>query len=95
MTAVQVYDLPKQSDFLHSARNQIPHFAYDLIDGTASLRAARLRDDAERAMHVASRIIQTKAVAWRGASCWSRIVDCEPGSSPASTIENRKSSILL
>ena len=54
VTAIQVYDLPEQSDFLHSARHQAAHFAHDLIYRTAALRSARLRDDAEGAMHVAS-----------------------------------------
>src|SRR5581483_8106724 len=38
-------------------------------------------------------MIETKAVACFGASCWSQMVDCEPGSSAISTIERRRSSI--
>src|SRR5436309_14954841 len=52
--AIQVHDLPEQSDFLHSARRQAAYFAQNLIDRTAALRSARLRDDPEGAMHVAS-----------------------------------------
>src|SRR4030095_6683922 len=54
VAAVQVHDLSKQSNFLHSAPNQTAHFVDDFIDGTASLSAARLRDNTEGAMHVAS-----------------------------------------
>src|SRR4030095_7605011 len=54
VAAVQVHDLSKQSDFLLSVPNQTAHFVDDFIDGTASLSAARLRDNAESAMHVAS-----------------------------------------
>ena len=52
--AIQIHDLPEQSDFLHSASHQAAYFAQNLIDRTAALRSARLRDDAEGAMHVAS-----------------------------------------
>src|SRR5262245_47557253 len=38
-------------------------------------------------------MIDTKAVACLGASCWSQIVDCEQASSATSTIEYRKSSM--
>src|SRR4029453_8172009 len=54
VAAGQLHDLPKQSDFLHSVPNQIAHFVDDFIDGTASLPAARLRNNAEGAMHIAS-----------------------------------------
>src|SRR6266699_2407783 len=54
VAAVQVHDLPEQRNFLHSTRDQVAHFAHDLINRTAALRATRLRDDAKRAVHVAS-----------------------------------------
>ena len=51
---VQIHDLPEQRYFLHSPSHQVAHFAHDLIDRTAPLRSARLRNDAKGAMHVAS-----------------------------------------
>src|ERR1044072_5545184 len=54
VTAIQVYDLPEKGDFFHTMRDQVAHLSHDLIDGTASFCAARLRDDAKGAMHVAA-----------------------------------------
>src|ERR1700736_3449809 len=53
MAAVQIHDLPKQRDFLYSAGNEIACFADDFFDRAAALGAARLRNDAKSAMHVA------------------------------------------
>src|SRR5260370_14567800 len=52
--AIQIHDLTEQREFLHSARQQVAPLAHDFIDRTAALRSARLRDNAEGAMHVAS-----------------------------------------
>src|ERR1700686_2647272 len=54
MTAVQVYDLSKESDFFHAARDQIACFAHNFRNGTTALGATRLRHDAKSAMHVAA-----------------------------------------
>src|SRR5581483_10579770 len=54
MAAIEVYDLTEQGDFLHTIRDQAAHFCHDLVDRTTPFRAACLRNDTKRAMHVAS-----------------------------------------
>ena len=54
MATVKIHDLPEQSDFFDAARDEIAHLADDFINRTTALRAARLRNDAESAVHVAS-----------------------------------------
>src|SRR5438105_15747012 len=54
VTAVQIHNLSEQSDFFYTACDEIAHFALNLVDLTAALRATRLRDNAKGAMHVAS-----------------------------------------
>ena len=54
VTAIKIHDLSKQRDFFDTTRDQVAHLPHDLVNGTAALRAARLRDNAKGAMHVAS-----------------------------------------
>src|SRR5438094_3342215 len=51
---IKIHDLSKQRDLLNTPRNEITYFAHDFVNGTASLRTARLRHDAKCALHVAS-----------------------------------------
>ena len=52
--AIQVHDLTEQRDFLHTTPNEFTHLAHNLFDRAAALGAARLRHNAEGAMHVAA-----------------------------------------
>src|SRR4051794_7043290 len=54
MASVEVHDLAEQSNFLHSLRNQGADFIDNLVDRATALCTARLRDDAEGAMHIAA-----------------------------------------
>src|SRR6478752_7887521 len=52
--AIKVHDLAEQSDFFHPAGDEFPDFPHDFIDRTAAFLSPGARDDAKRAMHVAS-----------------------------------------
>src|ERR1051325_3561339 len=52
--AVTGDDLSEQSDFLDPARHQLTAFRDDILDGTAALLTARVRDDAKRAVLIAA-----------------------------------------
>jgi hypothetical protein len=54
VATVEINDLSEKRDFFDAARNEIAHFAYNFVDRTAAFRAARLRNDAKSAVHVAS-----------------------------------------
>src|SRR4051812_17543404 len=54
MPAKEVHDLAEQRDFFHPAGDELPNFPHDFIDRTAAFSAPGARDDAKRAMHVAS-----------------------------------------
>src|SRR5215471_7818744 len=54
VTPVQIHNLAEQRDFFHAMRDQIAHFAYDLVNRTAAFHTARLRHNAKGAMHIAS-----------------------------------------
>ena len=54
MATVKIHDLPEQRNLFHAARNEIAHFIHDFVNGTAAFRPARLRHDAECAVHVAT-----------------------------------------
>ena len=54
MATVEVDDLPEQRDFLDALADERLHFSHDFRDGPGTFRTARARDDAERAVHIAT-----------------------------------------